>query len=308
MRLSSLGLASVAFTLTLVALAPKRVAHAAGNIEEAKAAFTAGKQAYERGDYENALSAFMKANAIQPAPSLSYRIGTTYEHLNRFADAAQWFEKYLEQAGAPSNDEEKQFQDNLKQRVDNLRRRAAAPPTMTAPPVRPVAPAPTEVQPPPTAAYNPYYYPAQPYYGAQPAGGYYYAQPIQPLQLTREQRLDRARKRRGSGLGLLISGLVIDLIGAGIVAAGTVPSNEVTQITVYATGATFVVLGICLWAPGIAVLVSAQKEIAALERGQPTVSRTTLALEGLSSSTRTASSAATSGPATFLFSTPAIRF
>jgi tetratricopeptide (TPR) repeat protein len=303
--LPSLGLASIAaFTLTLVALGPTRAAHATGNIEEAKAAFLAGKQAYERGDYEGALASFMKANAIQPAPSLSYRIGTTYEHLNRFADAAQWFEKYLEQAGAPSNDEEKQFQENLKQRIENLRRRAAAPPT-TAPPVRPAAPPTTEVQPPPTTAYNPYYYPAQPYYGAQPAGGYYYAQ---PLQLTREQRLDRARRRRGSGIGLLVSGLVINVLGAGIVGAGTVISDDISRVTVYATGATFVILGVCLWAPGVAVLVSAQKEIAALERAPATASRTTLALEGLSPSLRTASAVAGGGPATFLFSTPAIRF
>jgi hypothetical protein len=300
--LGSLALSTFAFAVTLVALAPLRTAHAAGNIEEAKAAFMAGKQAYERADYETALSSFMKANAIQPAPSLSYRIGTTYEHLNRFAEAAQWFEKYLEQAGAPSNDEEKQFQENLKQRIDNLRRRSAAPPTTTPPPA-PATRQP-EVMPPPTTAYNPYYYPPQPYYGAQP--GYYYGQPIQPIQLTREQRLDKARRRRGSGIGLLVSGLVINVIGVGITAASTVVRDYYGQVTAYATGATFVILGVCLWAPGIAVLVSAQKEINAIKHGTPTASRTTLALDGLS--TRTASTDASNGPATFLFSTPAFRF
>ena len=99
----------------LLILVPS-LAAAAPNLEEAKQHFAAGKQAFERGEYEAALAEFQKANEIAPAPSLLYNMGKTYEALGRFKDAAYAFDRYLQDYGAPQNDEDKQFQENLRAR------------------------------------------------------------------------------------------------------------------------------------------------------------------------------------------------
>src|ERR1700747_3288737 len=95
----------------------------ADNLEEAKAAFAAGKQAFERGEYEAALKQFQRANLLAPAPSLSYNIGKTYEALGRFNDAALAYERYLELAGTPQTDEDKQFQETLRARIQADKKR-----------------------------------------------------------------------------------------------------------------------------------------------------------------------------------------
>ncbi|HZS39646.1 MAG TPA: tetratricopeptide repeat protein, partial [Polyangia bacterium] len=71
------------------------IAAAAPDMEAAKAHFAAGKQAFERGEYETALAEFQQANAIAPAPSLLYNMGKTYEALGRYKDAAFAFDRYL---------------------------------------------------------------------------------------------------------------------------------------------------------------------------------------------------------------------
>src|ERR1700690_2952877 len=83
-------------------------------IEDAKIAFQAGKDAFERGDYENALQNFSRANQLVPAPSLQYNIGNCQERLAHYQDAAAAFERYLELAGPPSGDDEKNFQEKLR--------------------------------------------------------------------------------------------------------------------------------------------------------------------------------------------------
>src|SRR5207249_1752529 len=106
----------IALTLVIVCLAPCTAS--ATPLEEAKAAFAAGKVAFERGDYDGALANFQRANLLAPAPSLSYNIGSTYEKLGRYHDAVLAFERYLELAGTPQDDQEREFQTTLKARID----------------------------------------------------------------------------------------------------------------------------------------------------------------------------------------------
>ena len=98
---------TVALTFTVAQVAPAY----ADALDEAKAAFAAGKAAFERGDWDTALTQFQRANQLAPAPSLSYNIGKTYEKMGRFHDAAVSYQKYLDQVGPPQNDDDKKFQD-----------------------------------------------------------------------------------------------------------------------------------------------------------------------------------------------------
>src|SRR3954469_19751446 len=107
-------------TVCLVCALPARAAP----IDDAKKAFGEGKAAFERGDYETALGAYQRANMILPAPNLYYNIGATYERLGRFQEAALAFDKYFELAGAPTTDEDRDFQDKLHQRAEADRKKA----------------------------------------------------------------------------------------------------------------------------------------------------------------------------------------
>src|SRR5437879_9285335 len=136
----------------------------AAPLDEAKAAFAQGKVAFEKGDWNTALDQFMRANQLAPAPSLSYNIGKTYEKMGRNRDAVIWFEKYLELAGAPKDDDDRKFQDELRARI------ASDKATPDHAPDRAPAPAPTgkqaQPQPAPPPQSYPYYYQQQaPYYG-----------------------------------------------------------------------------------------------------------------------------------------------
>src|SRR5579859_6339694 len=96
----------------------------AAPIDDAKAAFQAGKEAFERGDYELALQSFQRANQLVPAPSLMYNIGNTHERLGHYKEAASAFEGYLSQAGPPTTDDEKDFQEKLRARIAANKKRA----------------------------------------------------------------------------------------------------------------------------------------------------------------------------------------
>src|SRR3954453_22980501 len=126
--------------LVLLSALPARAAP----IDDAKKAFAEGKAAFERGDYEQALAAYQRANMILPAPNLYYNIGATYERLGRYQEAALAFDKYFELAGAPQNDEDRAFQEKLRSRAEADPKRPNLPP-----PTRPTpAPAPAPAPPP----------------------------------------------------------------------------------------------------------------------------------------------------------------
>src|SRR2546430_15718943 len=76
----------------------------AAPIDDAKKAFAEGKAAFERGDYEQALAAYQRANMILPAPNLYYNIGATYERLGRLQETALAVDKVFQMAGAPGSD------------------------------------------------------------------------------------------------------------------------------------------------------------------------------------------------------------
>src|SRR6266498_411358 len=110
--------------LAVICLLLSAVPAQATPIEDAKAAFAAGKEAFERGDYEAALQNFTRANQLVPAPSLQYNIGNCHERLGHYRDAAASFERYLELAGPGSTDDEKDFQDKLRARIVANKKRA----------------------------------------------------------------------------------------------------------------------------------------------------------------------------------------
>jgi len=150
----------------------------AAPIDDAKKAFAEGKAAYERGDYETALAAYQRANTILPAPNLYYNIGATYERLGKFQEAALAFDKFFEMAGAPTTDEDKDFQEKLRARAEADRKKpnvvAQKPQQQPQPPVQ-------QQQNPPPAYQQPYY--QQPYF-------------LPPPGPSREVRLKGARARR----------------------------------------------------------------------------------------------------------------
>jgi tetratricopeptide (TPR) repeat protein len=116
-----------------VAEEPAPPVASAAPLDEAKTTFAAARTAFEQGDYETALSLFQRADLLVPAPSLSFDIGATYEHLGRYLDAAAAFERYLALA---TDDDARRLASELRARVAGDRQRAAlqAPPPAPPPP------------------------------------------------------------------------------------------------------------------------------------------------------------------------------
>jgi len=229
---------------------------AAAPIDDAKKAFAEGKAAFERGDYEAALSAYQRANMILPAPNLYYNIGATYERLGRYQEAALAFDKYFEMAGTPTTDEERDFQEKLHARADADRKRPNLPPT---PQQQQPAPQQQVQQPPPNAAYrSPYYY--------APPGVYMPAQP------PREVRLKDAKARRTRAIVLMGIGVPMSVVGISVlawaVAPGTTP--DINQTWGYGfLGFSLGVIGVTLWAPGAASFVKSSHDIKELSKPEP---------------------------------------
>jgi hypothetical protein len=249
----------------------------AAPLDEAKAAFAQGKVAFEKGDWNTALDQFMKANQLAPAPSLSYNIGKTYEKMGRMKDAVIWFQKYLDLAGPPKDDDDKKFQDELRQRIatDQSTADRAPAPAPVPPPAGQQQPTP---QPQPPQAY-PYYY-QQPYYAQQYPYGY---NPYQPLQLTKETRLANAKRKRTSGLSTLIAGGVLTALGAGLIGGGCAlsegcafrntldPGVAVGAGVMLAFGVPCIIVGPILIGVGAANFVKGSNEVKAVEREPATV-------------------------------------
>jgi tetratricopeptide (TPR) repeat protein len=221
----------------------------AAPIEEAKAAFAAGKEAFERGDYELALQNFLRANQLVPAPSLQYNIGNCHERLAHYKEAAAAFERYLELAGPPNTDDERDFQEKLRARIVANKKRSES------------------AQPMPPPVYQ------QPLY--QPPPTYYI--PAAPPPPPREYLLKMARGRRTRAIALMATGLALNVIGIALLVDGLVDPHACTggidcTIAFSSTssasniaedffGVTFLVTGITLWAPGAASFVGAEKQI-----------------------------------------------
>jgi hypothetical protein len=244
----------------------------AAPLDEAKAAFAQGKLAFEKGDWNTALTQFMRANQLAPAPSLSYNIGKTYEKLGRMKDAVSWFEKYLELAGPPKDDDDKKFQDELRAKIQQDRATPDQAPQPPPPPPPTGAPPPPTAQPPQS---YPYYY-QQPYYSNPNPYPYGY-NPYQPMQLTRDQRLVNAKRKRATGLNTLIAGSVLTVVGAGLIGGAcaltsgcdfvNASSNDTIGAAVMlVVGIPVIIVGPILIGVGAANYVKGNNEVRNLER------------------------------------------
>ncbi len=266
----------------------------ADNLEEAKAAFAEGRAAFERGDYDRALTQFQKANSLAPAPSLSYNMGKTYEKMGRYKEAVSSFERYLEQIGAPANDEDKKFQEDLKLRIEADRKQ----------PDRVNTPTPT-----PTDQPRPYYQPQpqpqpQPYYynnTYQPAYNPYAYQI--PIVNPREVRLNAAKRKRTNGIVQTVVGGFFLILGAAVTAdacARTFGCNFGSSLssTSQKSNATIelvfsvpsLIVGAIVTPFGIANLAVGARDVSRIEHEQP------------------AGPATPGQPHAFMFTTPAFRF
>lgn len=237
----------IARALPVLLLLLPLTAHAAP-IDDAKKAFAEGKAAFERGDYEQALQAYQRANMILPAPNLYYNIGATYERLGRYQEAALAFDKYFEMAGAPSNDEERDFQEKLRARADADRKR----PNLPSPSVQ------TQPQPQPT--------PQPPGYRAP-----YYPQPgiYVPPQPSREVRLKDAKARRTRAIVLMAIGVPMSVVGISVLAWAVAPNTALSLGEEWGygfIGFTLGVVGVTLWAPGAASFVKSSHDIKELQK------------------------------------------
>jgi hypothetical protein len=65
---------------------------------EARAHYEAGQHAYDRGDYELAISEFEQAYQLKPHPNVLYNIAQAHERLLEYAESVSWFERYLTEA------------------------------------------------------------------------------------------------------------------------------------------------------------------------------------------------------------------
>ncbi len=234
-------------------------------LDEAKAAFAAGKAAFEAGQFQTALAEFQRANRLVPAPNLQFNIGKTYEALGLYREAAAAFERYLEIKGAPDSDDETKFQDELRHRIVADRSRAAAA-------ARPRPPVEGQTQPPEQPpAYQPGYQPYQPTYYPPPQYSYPYQMQPQGWQPTRNELIAEAQGRRRRAVALIVVGLVLDVIGVALAADGFLNphENDVFGGSAYnwanytedVIGISLIITGIPLWASGAASYVRANRRL-----------------------------------------------
>lgn len=93
-------------------------------LDKAKREFTAGRNAFDAGDYEMAIRRFLLAEKIAPSPILTYNIGLAYERLGRDGDAALAFERCIEELlAAPKMD--RRLYGDAKQHLADARLREA---------------------------------------------------------------------------------------------------------------------------------------------------------------------------------------
>jgi hypothetical protein len=139
---------------------PPPAAQADPSMAAAKQHFEAGRNAYNAGDFPNAIREFKAAEALRPSPVLDYNIGLANEKLQRRRVAVRYYHRYLEGAPAAPNRAE------VEARIAQLEKEIAAQPHAQAPeqaadyPPPPVAAVPPEPgapnAPPPTAQADPY--------------------------------------------------------------------------------------------------------------------------------------------------------
>lgn len=64
--------------------------------QRAREAATAGKKAFDAGDFEGAIRKYEEANAIKPAPALLFNLGQSHRRVKNVDAAIFYFRRYLE--------------------------------------------------------------------------------------------------------------------------------------------------------------------------------------------------------------------
>jgi tetratricopeptide (TPR) repeat protein len=81
-----------------LALLGRAGAEEAHDAEIARHYFEAGRSAYQRGRYDEAVEAFQAAARLTPRPALEYDLGLAFEQLGRDAEAVAAYRRFLTQA------------------------------------------------------------------------------------------------------------------------------------------------------------------------------------------------------------------
>jgi tetratricopeptide (TPR) repeat protein len=151
-------------------------------MQQAKAHFEAGKNAYNAGDYQGAIREFKAAEALRPSPILAYNIGLANERLGRRRVAMRYYRRYLEQMPGAQNRAE------VEGRIATLERDIAAepPPAPGAPPV--AAEQPSDMPPPQPVQAGPGQPPQPTYTGVDPYATSAAPAPAPPIVTVRKKR------------------------------------------------------------------------------------------------------------------------
>ncbi|MCA9575928.1 MAG: tetratricopeptide repeat protein [Polyangiales bacterium] len=116
-----MGLMAVMLCATTVGwgLAPSVASAQNSADEEARALFEAGRLAFSRGRYEQALGHFQEAYELSHRSALLYNIGTTHDRLRQDQQAIDAFEQFLE--AEPDSDLVPEVQERVRILRENQR-------------------------------------------------------------------------------------------------------------------------------------------------------------------------------------------
>src|SRR3954471_11428564 len=125
------GVLMRAIVVGLVVLAAASSARAAGeNMEQAKAYFKAGVDAYDQGKYEVALREFQHAHALSHSPALYFNMAACEEHMDHYQAAGLLLRQYLIEK--PEADDKANVElriKSLEERDERLHKMVETPPT-----------------------------------------------------------------------------------------------------------------------------------------------------------------------------------
>ncbi len=116
----------LALLVLLVALGATGVARADDKAQQAAEHFALADQAEKRQDWEAAILEYKQAYALKPHPSVLYNIARDYERLEEWAEAAEYYQRYLDDSKDASD------RDKVTAKIETLRAKAEAsrpPPT-----------------------------------------------------------------------------------------------------------------------------------------------------------------------------------
>lgn len=110
---------AIALLLLTGAFAPS-LAYADDDARRAAEHFALAESAEKREDWETAILEYKQAYALKPHPSVLYNIARNYERLEDWANAAEYYQRYLDDSGDASD------RAKVEKKISVLRQRAAA--------------------------------------------------------------------------------------------------------------------------------------------------------------------------------------